>query len=433
MKTKSGTKKKARTASPEYRGRRRKPTAAPPQENLLTQFLEQAKKSPESPALLGSHHSQTTPISYRDLADRVEKLCCGLRKLGIRKGDRVAILSENRAEWAIADFSIMALGAVTVPIYNTLSPQQMAYQLKHSRSKLLFASDAPHLQSLRTVRQESAHLKRTVFFAPQMPDGFGEPDLLLGDLMELGQANRKPLEELVQRITQDDPATIVYTAGTSSQWPKGALLTHRNFLAEKRALEGVLRVQEGDILMSFLPLAHILQRVVDTITLLAGGAIAYCTDIDAVPDLLRVIRPHLFVGVPRTYEKIRNIILENLFYSAAPLNAVYQRLFQWMETTHALEKEGKRVRSVMDMPFHWMSLAAVRLIRERIGGRIRYCFCAGAPLPRELEAFFEIIQIPLFNVYGMTELTGAVSANLPDRHRSGTVGVPLPGCEIRIA
>jgi long-chain acyl-CoA synthetase len=179
-------------------------------------------------------------------------------------------------------------------------------------------------------------------------------------------------------------------------------------------------------------LAHILQRVVDLVAILGQGQIAYCSDIDQVQEKLREVRPHLLVGVPRTYEKIQHTIMENLFYSGPPVKEIYQRVFRWMELQHAGESKGRKKGSVMDRPLNWVKKSAENKVRDRLGGRIRSFFVAGAPLPRDLETFFEIIRIPLFNVYGMTETTGAITANCPDRYRPGTAGLPLPGVEVRI-
>ena len=429
----TSTSKKNPVSFQRYRERHKKPTRIPSDQNLLIQLLDTAKSDPKRTAILGSRSEHYKSISHGDFLDRIEKVASGLRRLKIKKGDRVALLSENRPEWSIADFAVMAVGAITVPVYNTLSREQMAYQLKHSQAKLIFVSNGSHLETLKSIRQKLSNLKRFVFLDNKLPQGFRAPDISLAELMDLGHSDRRPIEILASRIAPEDPATIVYTSGTGSQRQKGILLTHKNFLAEKKALEQILPIQKGNVLLSFLPLAHILQRVVDMITLLGEGRLAYCADIDQVQEKLREVRPHILVGVPRTYEKIQNTIMENLFYSGPPFKEIYQRIFQWMERAHKLEKQGKRGSAAIERPLQWLKQSAIRKIKDRLGGRIQTCFCAGAPLPPDLESFFDIIQIPLYNVYGMTELTGAVTANCPDISRPGTVGVPLPGCEVRIS
>lgn len=416
-----------------YRGKRKKPTARAAPENLLTHLMGAAKRDPKGTALLASSPGSKISISYGELLDRIEKIACGLRRLGIKKGDRIALLSENRPEWTITDFAIMALGAVTVPVYTSLSPQQLSYQLKHSRSRMVFLSEGAHLKTLEAIRDKLPALKGLVFFDERLPRGYGPPDLSLRNLMDLGEQDRRPLEILVSRITARDLATIVYTSGTSSQWPEGVLLTHQNFLAEKKALGGMLLLRQKDLLLSFLPLSHILQRVVDMVALLEGCTLAFCADMDTVPEKLTEFRPHLLVGVPRTYEKIRDLILENILYSTPPLKEVYQRVFRWMQTEYLKRGQGMKMPASIGAPVEWIKKRAVRKIKERMGGRLRYCFSAGAPLSRDLEAFFELIQMPLYNVYGMTELTGAVTANSPEHHKPGTVGIPLPGCEVDFA
>lgn len=416
-----------------YRGKRKKPTDRAPRENLLTHLLKRAKTDPNRVALLGSGAGPEDKISYGELLDRIERVSSGLIRLGIKNGDRVALLSENRPEWTIADFSVMAVGAVTVPIHTNLSPQQLGYQLKHSRARLVLLSEGAHLRNLQAIREKLPRLKGLVFLEERLPDGYGAPDLSIRNLMDLGEKDRRPMEILASRIAPQDPATIVYTSGTTSLWPNGVVLSHRNFLAERKALGGMLQLQKDDVLLSFLPLSHILQRVVDIFTLLEGATLAYCADMEEVPERIREVRPHLLVGVPRTYEKIRDLVMENLLYSAPPLKEIYQRIFRWMESEKYQRERGMQMLPGIGMPLRWLKKRAVRKIRDRMGARLRHCFCAGAPLSRDLEAFFEIIQMPLFNVYGMTEFAGAVTANCPDNHKAGTVGIPLSGCELSFA
>jgi len=416
-----------------YREPGKKPSGIAADQNLLIQLLETAKRDPNQIVILGDSASSRPDITNGEFLDRLEKTASGLLQLQVGKGDRIAILSENRPEWTLTDFSILASGAVTVPVYNTLSSQQMAYQLRHSQARILFVSKGPHLQNLAKVRGKLPHLERLIFLDEDLPEGTASgADLTLSALMERGAQDRRPVEILASRIGPEDPATIVYTSGTGSPNPRGVLLSHRNFLAEKKALERVFNVEKGSVLLSYLPLAHILQRVVDMVALLGEGQLAYCSNIDQVEEKMREVRPHLLVGVPRTYEKIQHTILENLFYSGPPVKEIYQRLFRWMERNYTEEKEGRKKGSVVDLPLNWIKRSAVNKVRDRLGGRIRCFFVAGAPLPQDLESFFEIIEIPLFNVYGMTELTGAVAANCPDRNRPGTAGQPLPGCEVRI-
>ncbi len=414
-------------------GKRKRPADRAPRQNLLTHLLDRAKRDPGRVALLASSPGPDASIPYGTLLDRIEELASGLSRLGIKKGDSVAVLSENRPEWTMADFAIMAVGGVTVPIHTNLSTQQMAYQLKHSRTRLIFLSRGLHQKAVGSIRNKLPHLKGLVFFDDSMPAGHVAGDLSIHDLMALGSDNRIPLEALGAKIASPDPASIIYTSGTNSQWPRGVLLTHENFLAEKEALEGLKLLREQDVIVSFLPLSHILQRVVDMLALLGGATLAYCANRDEIGEKLREFRPHLLVGVPRTYEKIQHLIMENLLYSPLPLKEFYQRVFQWMENDYLQRDQGGRIAPAIGLPARWMTKRATQKIMDRMGGRVRFCFSAGAPLSRETEAFFQIIRLPLFNVYGMTELTGAVTANYPARCKPGTVGVPLPGCEIRFA
>ncbi|MEW6439609.1 MAG: AMP-binding protein [bacterium] len=422
---------KGEPAFPAHRSPPQQAAQGTTQPNLLTRLLDSAKRSPDRIAVLQTSLQKEQPILCGRFLQDVERLASGLQRLGVKKGDRVALLSENRYEWALADFAAMAAGALTVPLHATLSPRLLAHELKHSRTTLLFASEGPRLKELPHIRSQVPGLRRIVFFEGPLPAGFREPDLSLRDVMALGGKKQVPLESLAGRIASIDPATIVYTSGTSGSLPKGVLLTHRNFLAELDALEGLFRVQEGDVLLSFLPLAQILQRVADIKVLLEGGTVSYCPNMDDVPRMLLDTKPHLLVGVPRTYEKIRDLILTDMLKGPSPRKTLSKWIFWWMASAPSPEEKTRALPPLMEPFLRWVKRVGTQPIKDRMGGRIRNCFCAGAPLPRDLEAFFEAVQVPLYNMYGMTELTGPVTGNGPAGHRPGTVGVPLPGCQVR--
>jgi len=424
--------KNATRSLQKYREAKKKPSAIASDQNLLIQLLGTAKRDPKQIVIQGDPSEGQRDLSYGDFLDLIEQIASGLLRLKVAKGDRIAILSENRPEWTLSDFSILAAGGITVPVYNTLSPQQMAYELKQSQARILFLSNGPHMETVRKIRGKLPHLKQLIVFGDSLPPGLSKPDRSLLQLMKEGASDRRPLEIMASQIGPEDPATIVYTSATGSSNPRGVLLTHKNFLAQKKALERVFNIEKGHVLLSYLPLAHILQRVVDVVAILGQGRLAYCPEIDRVQEKLREVRPHILVGVPRTYEKIQHTIMENVFYSGPPVKEIYQRIFRWIEANHREEQGGRKKSSVMDLPLNWVKKSAENKIRDRLGGRIRSFFVAGAPLPPDLETFFEMIRIPLFNVYGMTELTGAITANCPDRNRSGTAGIPLPGVELRI-
>jgi len=410
----------------------RKPSAVAADQNLIIQLLGTARKDPGQTVIQGDLPHAPRRVSYGDFLDHVEQAASGLLRLEVKKGDRIAILSENRPEWTLVDVAVLASGGISVPVYSTLSTQQMTYELKHSQSRILFTSSGPHLTTLRKIRDRLPRLERLIVFDEALPDGLSKPDMTLKQFLALGASDRRPLEILASRIGPDDPATIVYTSATDTPDPRGVLLTHRNFLAQKKALERVFHVEKGTVLLSYLPLAHILQRVVDLVAILGQGQLAYCGDIDRVQESLGQVRPHILVGVPRSYEKIQSAIMENIFHGRTPAKAIQPWIFRWMQYSLGEEREGRKTNPVVGMPLRWLRESTVNKIRDRLGGRVRHLFVAGAPLPKDLETFFEVIRIPLLNVYGMTELAGAVTANCPDRRRSGTVGIPLPGVELKI-
>ena len=373
-----------------------------------------------------------TDTSVSTLRDDVRDFSTGLRLLGIKPGDRVAILAENRPEWAIGDFATLCGAAVTVPIYPTLLAWQIEYILNDSAAVAVICSTAEQLQKVLDVRSHCPHIHHIIVCDPpaSLPAGV----LTYAGVVENGRQNRDDgkFDELRGRPRADDIATLVYTSGTTGN-PKGAMLTHGNIASNVVGTTRVMPLVRGWTAMSILPLSHILERTADYAYLYSGVVIAYAEAVTKVGENLQEVRPEVFAAVPRLFEKMRERIMNNVATSSASK----QKIFHW-----ALGIAAKRLDYRVTgraMPFGLKVQSAVadklvfRKILERLGGNVRYVLSGGAPLSAELAAFFIGAGVDILEGYGLTETSPVIALNTPTRRRIGAVGPIIPGVEVKIA
>ena len=370
----------------------------------------------------------------RALAE-VESLALALRELGVGRGDRVALLSENRYEWPLTDLAVLGLGAVTVPIYPTLTAQQCRYILENSESKVVVVSSAAQTDKLRGIAGSLTNLKATVRMDPAPPEP-GPQEHGFQTLLKRGEALRQQDSQAfrtsAQAVKPDDLATIIYTSGTTGD-PKGAMLTHGNIASNVRACLEVVGIRPTDSCLSFLPLCHIFERMAGLYAMLAGGAsIAYAESIDAVAANAIEVRPTILCGVPRFYEKVYARVMDN----ARTLPHLRQAIFRWglRQLTEVTRARFERRHPSAGTAFQ--ARLADRLvaskIRARVGGRLRFCISGGAPLAPKVMEFFFAIGIPVIEGYGLTETSPVICLNPPGREKPGAVGPPIPGVEVKI-
>ncbi len=374
-------------------------------------------------------------ISVPQFRDTVRHFSTGLRILGIKPGDRVAILSENRPEWTMADFAILAGGGVTVPVYPTLLGWQIEYILNDAGTVAVICSNSEQLQKVLEIRNHCPSVHHLIVCDPPghtLANVFTFSQLVDSGIQEESKQGRERFDELRSRTKPDDLATLVYTSGTTGN-PKGAMLTHGNITSNVMATADAVEYAPGDIALSILPLSHILERMVDFFYLYKGGCIAYAEDVTKVADNLAEIRPHFFAAVPRLFEKMRSRIMDNV--AMAP--PARQKIFHW-----ALKVGEQRLPYVVEhkpMPLGLKVKAAVAdklvfsKIIQRLGGRVKYVVSGGAPLSAELAAFFIGAGVEILEGYGLTETSPVIAVNRPEKRRIGTVGPVIPGVEVRIA
>ena len=368
------------------------------------------------------------PVSSETFSGGVGGVAAALRSWGITKGERVAILSENRPEWMIADFASLLLGAVTVPIYATLTEEQTAYILRDSGARVVFVSSEMQLRKMLSIREQT-DVERIVLFDTPATHAFESSAAVhMGSLRSEGQSRLHPqLEADARAIAADDLATIIYTSGTTGT-PKGVMLTHGNMASNLSCSLAEFSVSADDISISFLPLSHVTARHVDFALLYRGVTLAYVPLVDQVPRALHEVRPTFFVAVPRVYEKIHfqteqkaSSFPNSTFYRWALSEGRDHRpeiLAGQTPTTHAWKLADRLLYSK---------------VRAGLGGRIRIFISGGAPLGRELAEWYADIGIRIHEGYGLTETSPVIAVNTPREHKIGTVGKPLPNIEVRIA
>jgi long-chain acyl-CoA synthetase len=366
---------------------------------------------------------QWVSISSFDFYQRVAGVARALRDWGIRKGDRVAILSENRPEWTISDFACLLIGAVVVPVYATLTGEQTAYILKDSGARIVFVSGEKQLLKVRAIRAQTSVERIVVMDEVQAPDATPMQGLMLAGPKE----RDAKFDAEATAARPDDLATVIYTSGTTGT-PKGAMLTHGNIASNlSYSLKG-FPIQAGDISISFLPLSHVTARHLDFAMLYRGVTLACVSAIEQVPQALVEVRPTIFVGVPRFYEKIYSQV------DAKAKGFPKRWIYRWALSVgreHRTEiLAGQTPTSIV---WKLANSLVYSKVRAGLGGRAEIFISGGAPLGRELAEWYADIGIRIHEGYGLTETSPVIALNNPQAHKLGTVGKPLPNVEVRIA
>lgn len=363
------------------------------------------------------------PTSSNEYYRNVVGVSRRLESWGITKGDRVAILSENRPEWSIADFACLLLGIVTVPVYSTLTDQQTAYILRDSGTRVVFVSTEEQLKKVLAVRDQTPVEQVVVMDAVETSHAFH-----MQPLMHAGPAAwDHQFEVRARAIASDDLATIIYTSGTTGT-PKGAMLSHGNLASNISCSLLGFDVHQGQVSVSFLPLAHVTARHVDLALMYHGVTVAYCPFMEQLPQALLEVRPTIFVAVPRVYEKIHNQVVFRA--KDFPTSAIYH----WALSVGRRNKPTILAGEEPSSPAWKLANKLVfSQVRSRLGGRVDTFISGGAPLGRELADWYATIGIPIHEGYGLTETSPVIALNTPGTNKIGTVGKPLPNLEILIA
>jgi long-chain acyl-CoA synthetase len=402
----------------------------------LTQLFFDALSRQDKPdALQVKVKGAYQPISSRTLGERVRRVALGLQELGIQPGERIGILSENRPEWAIADYACLTASLTDVPLYPNLPADQACYILRDSGSVAVFVSDEKQAAKVAAARSSVPSLRHVITFASAPHAG---ADFTLAEVEARGaavddEARRARYREHALAVKPDDLATLIYTSGTTGE-PKGVMLTHDNLYSNTMTAAVQIPFAGQDVCLSFLPLSHIFERMAGHYLMLhVGCSIAYAESMDTVPVDMQIVRPTIVLSVPRLYEKMYARVLEN----ALSGGAVKKRIFFWArgvaEKWADVKLAGGTPRGFLALKYGIAQRLVFSKLQARTGGRLRYFVSGGAPLAPDINKFFYAAGLVILEGYGLTETSPVIAVNVPSAFRIGTVGKVFPGVEVMIA
>ncbi|MDP1857737.1 MAG: long-chain fatty acid--CoA ligase [Gemmatimonadaceae bacterium] len=407
----------------------------PPEGTLTQLFFDSISRYDKPDAMLyRAEVNVWRPVSHRAIKERVRHLSVGLRELGLERGDRVAILSENRPEWALADWACLTGGITDVPIYPTLPAEQIPHILNDSGATAIFVSSRLQAEKLASVRAQVPTLKHVIVF-DEAAVSLG--DQTLAQLEAAGQSadtteRAAAYEREARAVLPSDVATIIYTSGTTGA-PKGVMLTHDNFWSNVSATRDVIPMDGNEVALSFLPLSHIFERMGDYLFFATGASIAYVESFDLVPICMQEVRPTIAMSVPRLYEKMYARVLEN----ALSGGALAKRVFFWARAVAdrwADQKlAGREPAGLLALQYALAQKLVFSKLKARTGGRLRYFVSGGAPLASEINKFFYAAGLVILEGYGLTETSPVIGVNTPANFRIGSIGKPLNGVEVQVA
>jgi long-chain acyl-CoA synthetase len=403
-------------------------TASAPLSVINELFLRVADSANARAIVWQDEFGQWQPISSDQIYQRVRRLAETFLAWGAKKGERIALISENRWEWAIADFATLAIGAVDVPIYPTLTGEQIAVLIHDAGCRTAIVSSRPLFDKLNAVRDQTQLERILIMDSVPLPAGAISFSNVLAGADAQGSVRDPVFDALVRSVEPTDLATLIYTSGTTGE-PKGVMLTHGNIAANQNYAVADFDFNSTDVCISFLPLSHITARALDYVMYNHGAQIAYCAHFDKLPAAMREIRPTVFVGVPRVYEKIRQAVEQK-----SAVSAVKKRILSWAIGV------GSSHQDVVYSGGHPTSFAwklsnklVYSKVREAFGGRVRYFVSGGAPLGIDTAKWFASAGIAVWEGYGLTETSPVIAINSPLTQRMGSVGRVLPNAELKFA
>ena len=393
-------------------------------------FFENVDRFSERVALMSKRGGVWEKKSYRKVGNIVRKLSLMLNAWGVRKGDHVAIISENREEWVITDMAIISIGAINVPIYPTLSEEQIRFILEDARPRILFLSGEELYGKIEKI---GCRFEKVVTFEQFQTDGVVFFQDLIKDADRINEDSLATFTSLMKEVSPDDLVCINYTSGTTGK-PKGVMLTHRNFVFDILNSTKIVKIVPEDRFLSFLPLSHVLERMGGYYTpFLCGASIAFAESLEKIVENMKEVSPTILVSVPRLFEKIYSGVLTNI-ESASRLK---KKIFHWSVRAGKLrikkEVGGAKLNALERFKLSVADKLVFSKLREFTGGKLERFISGGAPLSKEIAEFFWAAGMKIYEGYGLTETAPVLTLNGPDRVRLGSVGKAIPGTEIKIA
>lgn len=399
----------------------------PPISTINDLFCRVASAANPRAVLWQDEFGHWQPISSDQIYNRVRALAQAFLSWGAQKGDRIALIAENRWEWVVTDFAALAIGAADVPIYPTLTGEQIAELIADAGCRIAVVSTRQQFDKLNSVRGRTS-LERIVIMDAPAPEGAIAFGSLMDDADLLGAERDPVFDALVRSVEPKDLATLIYTSGTTGE-PKGVALTHGNIAVNQNFAPQDFHFDVSDACISFLPLSHVTARALDYVMYNSGAQVIYCTQFDKLPQAMKEVKPTVIVGVPRVYEKIRQAV-----ESRASHSPVKRRLLAW-----AIRLGSNFIDTVYDgrKPSSKTWAMANKLVYSKVseafGGRVKVFVSGGAPLGIDTARWFASVGIALWEGYGLTETSPVVALNTPRQHRMGAAGMPIGNVELKLA
>jgi long-chain acyl-CoA synthetase len=401
-------------------------------ETLSQLFLNTIKSYPKDDLMLSKKEGKYVPISTAEFADRVKYFSLGLRDLGLEAGGKLIIFSENRPKWVISDIANLCLGGITVPIYTSLTPEQIKYIIDDSDAKIVVASDQGQWQKIEAIKSELIKVTSYITYLSEAPEGVLTFTQVLERGRKMDKQNPGLFEKMALEVKPDAIASIIYTSGTTGP-PKGVMLTHDNIFSNVKTISSILPLKDTDTVLSFLPLSHILERTAMFAYLYNGMSIGFAESIDTLGENLLEVRPHIMVNVPRVLEKIYAKVIDNVQVSSS----LKRKIFFWAVKVGRKYGGKKILNQPISKLLQFKRNLANKLVFSKVyaktGGRVRFFLCGGAPLSKDIAEFFYAIGLTIIEGYGLTETSPVITVNTFEKLKFGTVGPSIPGVEVKIA
>ncbi len=396
--------------------------------NLAALLAGTVSRHPDKKALYFKDNGRYRALTWKETSDRVHSVAAFLSSQGVRAGDRVALISENRPEWFVVDFAALLLGAVVVPIYTSLTASEIQYILADSGCRWVAVSNKTLFEKVAVAQKNLPALECLLAFDGAVLASRSEVSVPIYAFQE---ATKTPAIDpaALKTIDHENLASIIYTSGTTGS-PKGVMLTHGNFIQNAIMAQAAFKMDESEIIVSFLPLCHVFERTCGHFLMtLIGASIAYAENMDTVPRDIIEMRPTFLLGVPRFYEKVQARVLEAV-KKAGPLK---KGIFTWARELGRKKRLGEKISLLDSLLYPFADTLVYKKFRNGLGGQLRFGVSGGAPLAKVIAEFFFDLGIVIYEGYGLTETAPVITANQEGKCRFGSVGVPFPGVEVRIA
>lgn len=401
-------------------------------ETICQLFINTIKSYPKDDLMLFKAEGHYNPLSTEEFGKRVRSFALGLKALGFNTGDKLIILSENRPEWTMTDVATLCLGGITVPIYTSLSPEQVKYIIINSDAKVVVCSNKELWKKIQIIKSDLLLVSHFITFLVDAPEGVKAFD----EVVELGKqkAQEEPelFEQMALTVKPSDVASIIYTSGTTGE-PKGVMLTHSNFISNVISVSDIIPITQKDTSLSFLPLSHSYERTVTFAMLYNGCTIGYVESMETVAENMLEVRPTIMGAVPRLFEKIYAKVMDNVLTSSN----VKRKIFFWALNVGrdygSRHLEKKPIPGFLRFKRNLAHKLVFSKIIEKTGGRINYFVTGAAPLSKDIAEFFYAMGIVILEAYGLTETSPAATFNTFEDLRFGTVGKTIPGVDVKIA